>query len=179
VRRAYRRFRASPIGMDLWGLDGAAFSQRLAGRLNNAVKINLAHFFSDGVAISTKSLRSLYAEIAYRHFAGPGQSKSAFFAEILGHQQWDLETSLSYFDFYLDDEDEAAQAVNDAQAQLLEAAKLRGDTWAEPGAGEQQLEGAGEQLPPDQTKPAGQQPGRHADRQPGQNRGRLAHGDGG
>jgi hypothetical protein len=182
VRRAFMRFRASPLAAGLAGLDGETFSQRIAHRLNNTAKLALGRYFSDGAPFTPKSLRSLYAEIAFKNFAQPDRSKSAFFADVLGHQEWDLETSLSYFDFYLDDPDEAQRAIEQAQAQLIDAAKLRGDNWAageaaadddqvEPGPADGRLQAhlAMESDPPEQLVDQLEDAG---------DRGRLAQGDG-
>ncbi|WP_082789640.1 protelomerase family protein, partial [Acetobacter malorum] len=58
--------------------------------------------------VKVKGLRPLYAEIAYKFFSAPAISKNSFFATVLGHTAKDLETSLSYFDYYLDDTGNAA-----------------------------------------------------------------------
>lgn len=60
---------------------------------------------TDRNEVRIKSLRPLYAEIAYKFFASPSVSKNSFFATILGHTSKDLETSLSYFDYYLEEND--------------------------------------------------------------------------
>ncbi len=44
-------------------------------------------------------LRHLYAEIAYRNFAPANVTKKQLFAAILGHNNNDLETSLSYMTY--------------------------------------------------------------------------------
>lgn len=55
--------------------------------------------------VTPRDLRPLYAEIAYKFFAQKTISKNSFFSSILGHTSKDIETSLSYMQFYLADDD--------------------------------------------------------------------------
>lgn len=48
-----------------------------------------------------KDLRSAYATIAYARYAPKNWSSDAYYAQILGHSEQDLNTALSYQDFYL------------------------------------------------------------------------------
>ena len=81
----------------------------LLNKLLRASKI--AELWPEKTELSIKSLRALYAEICYKHHAPAGIHKDAYFAEILGHQEGDMTTALSYVRFYLDDKDgDAARA---------------------------------------------------------------------
>lgn len=106
--------RASPEGREWDGLSNEGFS-----RLTNSVGVDrriplreaVAAAFGDvwpaGDRLTPRSLRPLYAEVAYKHFAPKHVSKNSFFSAILGHTLKDLETSLSYMDYYLGEEDAA------------------------------------------------------------------------
>jgi len=133
VIEAWQRMRASEPGSKWALLNSDEFtSTGMHTRLVEACIRAFSPFWPKNASIplSPKALRALYAEIAYKHFAKQDVSKSAFFADILGHQRWDLETSLSYFDFYIDDPKSAADAVVSGQDELIKAAQERGDEWA-------------------------------------------------
>ena len=114
VIAAFRALRASPEGQEWAGLDNKAFS-RLITSARQDERILLADAVTDAFGASwpvdnkltPRSLRPLYAEIAYRHFGSARVSKNSFVAAILGHSMNDLETSLSYMDYHLGDEDKA------------------------------------------------------------------------
>jgi len=53
------------------------------------------------------NIRALYAEIADNFFRPQSQSKAAFFAEILGHTEKDMETAKAYMKYYLPDQKNA------------------------------------------------------------------------
>lgn len=113
VLAAWARLRATP--------DGASWASRDAEGANSAVNPLLNRYLREetivgacwphGAELTLKSLRALYAEIAYHHFAPPSVSKSAYFALILGHGQDDLTTALSYMRYHLDPGDGARREV--------------------------------------------------------------------
>lgn len=114
VTSALEALRASPEGQAWGGLSNEAFS-RLTNSvgmdrripLRDAVTGAFGDLWPSGDRLTPRSLRPLYAEIAHKHFAPKSVSKNSFFSAILGHTLKDLETSLSYMDYYLGDEDEA------------------------------------------------------------------------
>lgn len=62
------------------------------------------NFVTDDSSITVKDLRSIYAEINYFLADNRTIAKSKFMSMILGHDENDNETGLSYVDFYIDDE---------------------------------------------------------------------------
>lgn len=60
--------------------------------------------------LSLKELRALYAEIAYYQFAPAQIHKAAYFSQILGHREDDVQTALSYMRYRLTEDDSAHRA---------------------------------------------------------------------
>lgn len=57
--------------------------------------------------LTANNVRALYAEIADNFFRPKSQTKAAFFAEILGHTEKDIETANAYMKYYLPDQKDA------------------------------------------------------------------------
>lgn len=129
VLAAFAALRASPEGQEWADLDNQGFS-RLTTGVGTDLRIPLAEAVADAFGglwpvedrLTPRSLRPLYAEIAYRHFSPATVSKNSFFSAALGHTMKDLETSLSYMDYHLSDDTRA----------LASAARLAGRLAAEP-----------------------------------------------
>ncbi|WP_299593211.1 protelomerase family protein [uncultured Tateyamaria sp.] len=100
-----------------------------SGRFNGQLRGSLANV--DGITkefldvVSVKWLRSLYAELAYARFAPKRRTKSAFFAQILGHADDDLKTSLSYMVLALGDDQEEHEKARTEVQRLLDAVKKK------------------------------------------------------
>ena len=94
-------------------------SRELNAKVNNQINRYLrtsedvVRAWPKGVKLTTKCLRSLYAEIAYKVYAPATMAKAPYFAQILGHSSEDLGTALSYMDYVLDVSDE-----NEAREQM-------------------------------------------------------------
>lgn len=118
--------RSSPEGRELSKLSNEEFSALTNSRgISDALPLRAAvedlyktHWPAEA-ALSPKCLRPLYAEIAYKMFAASSVSKNSFFARVLGHKANDLETSLSYMDYYLDDNSDAAAVATRTQKRAL------------------------------------------------------------
>lgn len=108
VLAAFAALRASPEGREWADLDNQGFS-RLTTGVGTDRRIPLAEAVADAFGglwpaedrLTPRSLRPLYAEVAYRHFSPAAVSKNSFFSAALGHTMQDLETSLSYMDYHL------------------------------------------------------------------------------
>lgn len=59
---------------------------------------------TEGKRLTANNLRALYAEIADQFFRPKSKSKAAFFAEVLGHTEKDIETATAYMKYYLPDQ---------------------------------------------------------------------------
>lgn len=100
ILRAMEEIRASKIGERWQTYDYIDLNAGESGRFNGQLRGSLASI--DGMSeevlnkLSVKWLRALYAELAYARFGTLRMAKSAFFAQILGHSEDDLKTSLSY-----------------------------------------------------------------------------------
>jgi hypothetical protein len=130
VLKALDEIRQSREGARWAGMDYRELNSAESGRFNNQLRGALPGI--DGMTdelrekLSVKWLRALYAELAYARFGSIRRTKSAFFAQILGHAEDDLKTSLSYMVMALgDDETEAEKARAEVQ-RLLDAVKLKG-----------------------------------------------------
>ncbi len=129
VLAAFAALRASPEGREWADLDNQGFS-RLTTGVGTDLRIPLAEAVEDTFGglwpaedrLTPRSLRPLYAEVAYRHFGSATVSKNSFFSAALGHTMQDLETSLSYMDYHLSDDARASAS----------AARLAGRLAAEP-----------------------------------------------
>jgi hypothetical protein len=99
VLEAYHRLRASHEGK-AWAdmtLDEFTADARLP--LRERVLELFSHLWPAQELPHPYGLRHLYAEIAFRNFAPPSVTKNSYFAAILGHNNNDLETSLSYMTY--------------------------------------------------------------------------------
>ncbi|MDX4076606.1 protelomerase family protein, partial [Brucella sp. NBRC 113783] len=61
----------------------------------------------EGKRLTANNVRSLYAEIADNFFRPKSKSKAAFFAEVLGHTEKDIETASAYMKYFLPDQKSA------------------------------------------------------------------------
>ena len=99
VLDAYHRLRSSADGQ-LWAdmnLDEFTADARL--QLRERVLKLFSHLWPAQELPHPYGLRHLYAEMAFRNFAPPSVTKNSYFAAILGHNNNDLETSLSYMTY--------------------------------------------------------------------------------
>lgn len=99
VLSAYQRLRGSSDGK-LWAdmtLDEFTADARLPLR-DRVIELFSAHWPAQELP-HPYGLRHLYAEMAFRNFAPPSVTKNSYFAAILGHNNNDLETSLSYMTY--------------------------------------------------------------------------------
>ncbi|MBS0989759.1 hypothetical protein JK182_14010 [Acetobacter okinawensis] len=110
-------YRHSSLGKKTTGMSNDDFSTLCRARgtaQDNENGINLLKQVEDFFGkywiadsrVTPRDLRPLYAEIAYKFFAQKTVSKNSFFSAILGHTSKDIETSLSYMQFYLSDDDQ-------------------------------------------------------------------------
>ena len=130
VLAAFEELRASPEGQEWAGLDNREFSRLTTGSgaderiaLAETVEGVFGGLWPEENRLTPRSLRALYAEVAYKHFGTPAVSKNSYFAAVLGHTMKDLETSLSYMDYYLGD-DARAQSVSASLAGRFAEAEL-------------------------------------------------------
>jgi len=79
--------------------DNKQFNGHVRKEINTAARV-----FEDATLnhkpLTSKDLRSAYATIAYSWYGPETVSMNVFFARILGHADLDVQTSLSYVDFY-------------------------------------------------------------------------------
>ena len=99
VLDAYERLRASSDGKLWLGLNVDDFSSDVRLPLRDAINTMFSHLWPPEEPAKPYGLRHLYAEIAYRNFAPSNVTKNSYFAAILGHNNDDLETSLSYMTY--------------------------------------------------------------------------------
>lgn len=115
VLDAYKRLRKSSDGK-YWhkmSLEGFTADSRIP--LRNEVKKLFGHLWPREEMPKPYGLRHLYAEVAYTKFAPKTVSKNSYYAAILGHNNNDLETSLSYMTYCLpEDQEEAKMRANRA-----------------------------------------------------------------
>jgi hypothetical protein len=132
ILRAFIWLRNSAEGQ-LWA---SMDSKELNAKVNNQVNRYLRtreeflKYWPEDDKLTTKCLRSFYAEVAYKTFAPSNMEKSPYYAQILGHSETDLQTALSYMDYRLEVEDtEAArQEMQRLIDQLNEQATTYGRT---------------------------------------------------
>jgi hypothetical protein len=99
---AIQVLRSSQAGRNWMTMDGTTFNDKMGNLISKAMfRSFIEHWPQEEEGLTPYSMRSLYAEIAYKNFGPPTISKSAFFSRILGHRSQDIETSLSYFRFFL------------------------------------------------------------------------------
>lgn len=117
VLDAYQRLRASHEGR-AWAemsLDEFTADARLP--LRERVLQLFSHLWPAQELPHPYGLRHLYAEIAFRNFAPPSVTKNSYFAAILGHNNNDLETSLSYMTYAFPEDLEESKIRADRVAQ--------------------------------------------------------------
>ncbi|MFZ4240374.1 protelomerase family protein [Streptomyces murinus] len=85
-------------------LDNKTYSQRFGKEVGIVAKRTFTD--ADRQPITPRELREAYAAVAYRKFASRKISEVQFYNEVLGHQGTDLNTSLFYFAFYINDSNE-------------------------------------------------------------------------
>lgn len=104
VLDAYQRLRASSQGKLWLQMKLNDFSDDARLPLRDAVIELFGKLWPKEEDPKPYGLRHLYAEIAYHNFAPKTVSKNSYFAAILGHNNNDLETSLSYMTYTLPEE---------------------------------------------------------------------------
>jgi len=128
VIRAHRALREADESAWWADLDNDKFTNMLQSQLSTQTKREFAPYWPQDELLTTKCLRALYAEIACHFFAPKHMTKSSFFAKILGHSEEDIETSLTYFDYYLSDEElePMTREIAAIKAQLQSSNRARG-----------------------------------------------------
>lgn len=105
VLRYFNGLRKSKEGKMWLGMEPELLNKRVNEALNRRLKRSeIANFWPVGKSLTTKQLRALYAEIAYKNFS-PNMIRAHYFSAILGHSREDQETALSYMKYILTDED--------------------------------------------------------------------------
>lgn len=110
VLDAYRRLRESSDGKLWLGLSVDDFTSEVRLPLRDAVIARFDDIWPKEEPPKPYGLRHLYAEIAFRNFAPPSVTKNSYFAAILGHNNNDLETSLSYMTYTFPEDADASKA---------------------------------------------------------------------
>jgi integrase len=110
VLDAYHRLRDSSDGKLWLGLNVDDFSSDVRLPLRDEVISRFEDIWPKEEPPKPYGLRHLYAEIAYRNFAPSNVSKNSYFAAILGHNNNDLETSLSYMTYTFPEDEVASKA---------------------------------------------------------------------
>ncbi|WP_337270723.1 protelomerase family protein [Oryzifoliimicrobium ureilyticus] len=109
VLEAHRRLRESANGEQWSKMNLDEFSVATRIQLRDAVLNLFEKIWPPEEPAKPYGLRHLYAEIAYQNFAPLTVSKNSYYAAILGHNNNDLETSLSYMTYCLPGDVEDAQ----------------------------------------------------------------------
>lgn len=135
VCSAFQWLRNSPEGKAWSQMSSRELNARVNNQINRYLRSHedVMRLWPKGVKLTTKCLRSLYAEISYKVFAPGTMAKAPYFAQILGHSAEDLNTALSYMDYVLDPSDEEV-ARNDMQA-LIDATNERDAAYGKPWTG--------------------------------------------
>lgn len=127
ILKAMEEIRESKLGQRWQGFDYRDLNSGESGRFNAQLRGSISNI--EGMTeelqekLSVKWLRALYAELAYARFGSLRRTKSAFFAQVLGHGEDDLKTSLSYMVLALgSDQSEHEKAKAEVQ-RLLDAVK--------------------------------------------------------
>jgi hypothetical protein len=127
VLEAMAEIRASKIGERWQTYDYVDLNAGESGRFNGQLRGSLSNVegMTDELLgkLSVKWLRALYAELAYARFGSLRKTKSAFFAQILGHAEDDLKTSLSYMVLALGDDESAIEKAKAEVQRLLDAVR--------------------------------------------------------
>ncbi|UXS02411.1 telomere resolvase [Agrobacterium tumefaciens] len=126
ILAAYERLRKSSQGI-LWhkmSIDDFAAATRLP--LREAVFNIFENVWPEEELPKPYGLRHLYAEVSYHFFAPPHVTKNSYFAAILGHNNNDLETSLSYMTYTLPEDraDAEARAKRITERTLLQMTNI-------------------------------------------------------
>lgn len=81
--------------LELKDIENSALTRFIAGRVEKYVKQHLGPFITGKLSFHT--LRSIYAEMAWVESEGTHtMSKTAYYADVLGHKPTDINTALSY-----------------------------------------------------------------------------------
>ena len=131
VLDAYRRLRESSDGKSWLGLNVDDFTSDVRLPLRDAVIAKFEDIWPKEEPPKPYGLRHLYAEIAYRNFAPPSVTKNSYFAAILGHNNNDLETSLSYMTYTFPEDAEQSKVRAERVAertiqQMIEVNRIPG-----------------------------------------------------
>lgn len=110
VLDAYSRLRESSDGKLWFGLSVDDFTSEVRLPLRDAVIGKFEDIWPKEEPPKPYGLRHLYAEIAFRNFAPSSVTKNSYFAAILGHNNNDLETSLSYMTYTFPEDAAASKA---------------------------------------------------------------------
>lgn len=110
VLEAYRRLRNSSDGKLWLGMKVDEFSTDARLPLRDAMIAKFEDIWPKEEPPKPYGLRHLYAEIAYRNFAPANVTKNSYFAAILGHNNNDLETSLSYMTYAFPEDEHESKA---------------------------------------------------------------------
>lgn len=110
VLRAYEKLRESAQGKKWLGMNVDEFTADARLPLRDRVNNMFGHLWPAAEIPRPYGLRHLYAELAYRNFAPPHVTKNSYFAAILGHNNNDLETSLSYMSYAFPEDAAEARA---------------------------------------------------------------------
>jgi len=125
ILAAYKRLRESGQGKLWHGMSIDDFSSETRLLLRDTVFNLFEDLWPKEELPKPYGLRHLYAEVAYQNFAPPHVTKNSYFAAILGHNNNDLETSLSYMTYTLpEDRDDAlarAKRTNERALQQMAA----------------------------------------------------------
>lgn len=131
VLDAYSRLRDSSDGKSWLGLNVDDFTAEVRLPLRDAVIAKFEDIWPKEEPPKPYGLRHLYAEIAYRNFAPPSVTKNSYFAAILGHNNNDLETSLSYMTYTFPEDAEQSKVRAERVAertiqQMIEVNRIPG-----------------------------------------------------
>ena len=110
VLSAYYRLRESFDGKRWAEMSLDEFTAEVRLPLRDKVFSMFSHLWPAQEMPHPYGLRHLYAEIAFRNFAPPSVTKNSYFAAILGHNNNDLETSLSYMTYAFPEDMEESKA---------------------------------------------------------------------
>lgn len=115
VIKAVNLLRSSPMGKEIAAMGQEFANTHYNPRLNKILRASaIGELWPKGDVLTIKQLRTLYAEVCFKHHAPSDKHKDAYFAEILGHREGDMNTALSYVRYYLDEKDrDFAQAEMD------------------------------------------------------------------
>lgn len=127
VLKAVEEIRNSKLGKRWQTFGYVDLNAGESGRFNGQLRGSLSAI--EGMTdealgkLSVKWLRALYAELAYARFGTMRKTKSAFFAQILGHTEDDLKTSLSYMVLVIGDDETAHEKAKAEVQRLLDAVR--------------------------------------------------------